>query len=250
MYCNYCGYKIDNDSKFCAKCGKQIIKAEKNIFKKCMNTSNTNLAEQLFNTLTVGNDIDNLYKFQVNKILKECTPKGKDFPNRQEVLLHIINLIGEPKNSKERFIIAKAYAWSHVKYRKEAIKYLELYLNNDLYIDSYSHKHHFHNSTLEDEKKYHLIEMYDYLAKAYEGEHDLEKALINYEKIIQIFPENPRGYVGKKRILIKLNKLEECHNWLCSVKKSKYYKIHYIPTADGKKLKDDWFKTTIDELIK
>lgn len=90
------------------------------------------------------------------------------YPDRQAVLLKIIQLIGEPSTPQERYIVAKAYAWSRVKYRDKAIYYLNLYLANNIYEGAYIHKHHNFYNTLEDEKKYHLSEMYNLLGTAYE----------------------------------------------------------------------------------
>lgn len=213
------------------------------------NIDNTELALQLFETQIVGSHTDKKYKYQVDKILKECTPTGKKYPERQQVLLKVIDLIGEPKNPKERFIIAKAYALSRVEYREKAIYYLELYLNNELWKDSYVHIIHNHQDTPEISKLYHLNEMYTYLAKAYEGLYNFDKSLKCYEYLIEIFPEHPSAYRGKATILIKQNNLSICYDWLKTIKKSEYYKVYYRPTVLGTKLKDSWFKDTIDELF-
>lgn len=207
---------------------------------------NVDLAEQLFNTQVLGETVDSIYKHQVNKILKQCTPKNKQYPERQQVLLKVIDLIGEPATPKERFLVAKAYSWSRVEYREKAIHYLELYLNNELYKEAYIHQFRNINDTEEIQKKYHLNEMYGYLAKAYIGTYDLAKALEIYEYLISIFPKHPLAYRGKCECLIKQNKLKECYNWLIEVQKLPYYKLNkkYSETAP-----ENWFYYTINSLL-
>lgn len=214
------------------------------------NKNDVDLAEQLLNTQIIGENIDEKYFFQVNQILKACTPLDKKYPEKQKVLLKVIDLIGEPKTPKERYLVAKAYAWSRTQYKDQAIHYLELYLNNTLYDEAYKHIHHDYNSSLETEKNYHLNEMYGYLAKAYECKYEFDKCLQIYEYLISIFPEHPIAYIGKANILKKQNKLQDCYNWLTSLRKTKYYKVNYKTTISGTKIKDDWFKNTIDDLIR
>lgn len=216
-----------------------------NFFKqKTNNINNVELALQLFETQTLGGDIEPRYKYQVNTILKECTPKGDKFPERQQVLLKVIELIGEPNTPKERFMVAKAYAWSRANYRQQAIKYLELYLNNDLYseiIRTYSA-----NNSYQEGLKHHLSEMYGYLGKAYIGEYNFDKALSVYEYMIDKFPDDPPAYMGKCEVLTKQNRLQECHDWLVSCKKLPYYKFNkkYDETDN-----ENWFYFTINRLL-
>lgn len=210
---------------------------------------NVELAEQLFNTQILGTDVDLQYKQQVNKILNECTPRDKKYPERQQVLLKVVELIGEPKTPKERFLVAKSYAWSKVQYRDKAIYYLKLYLENELWKDAYIHKIHNYGDTERESKLYHLKEIYEYLAKAYIGKYDFDEALKIYEYLINIFPEHPSAYCGKYECLLKQNKLNECFEWIKKVKKSKYYKIYYKDTILNTKIKDTWFKDTIDNIL-
>lgn len=202
------------------------------------------LASQLFETQMVGGTIDRKYQYKVNKILKECTPEGEKYPERQQVLLKVIELIGEPKTPKERFLVAKAYAWSRANYRQQAIKYLELYLNNELYseiIKTYSS-----NWSYQEGLKHHLSEMYGYLGKAYIGEYNFDKALSIYEYMINKFPDDPPSYMGKCEVLTKQNKLEECHDWLVSCKELPYYKLN---EKYGKTEDENWFYFTINRLL-
>jgi tetratricopeptide (TPR) repeat protein len=78
-----------------------------------------------------------------------------------------------------------AYAWSKVEYRKLAIKYLKLYLKDELYEKEYkNHQHSFGDKqfSVEEEKNIHLANMYSSLGKAYEREYEFDKALYCYKK--------------------------------------------------------------------
>lgn len=209
------------------------------------NIDNTELACQLFETQMLGGEIDKKYRYKINKILKECTPIDSDYPERQQVLLKVIDLIGEPKTPKERFLLAKAYAWSRANYRNQAIKYLKLYLNNDLYseiIKTYSS-----NNSYQEGLQHHLSEMYGYLGKAYIGEYDFDKALSVYEYMIKKFPNDPPSYIGKCEVLIKQNKLIECRDWLIDCKKLSFYALN---KEYGKTEDENWFHFTINRLLK
>ena len=238
----------------------QKIKTLFNHFKSFQNNHKTNiplsynnvdLAEQLFNSQTLGGYIDDKYSSQVNAILKECTPVDSKYPERQQVLLKIIEMIGEPKTPKERYIIAISYAWSRVEYREKAIYYLNLYLNNELYVNIYAHRKYglSSNISLKENEKHHLIEMYDYLAKAYIGIYDFNKALAVGEKMININPNDQRGYFVKTEILSKQGKLQECKTWLEQIKTSPYYKIQIYYDVLGRKIEDSYFCKAIDRLL-
>lgn len=101
------------------------------------NTNNTELAIQLFHSLWLGYGVDKKYKKIVDETINSLRDDTGYF-KRQDLLDKIIELIPNPKTPKQRYVIAMAYAWSRASYRKNAIKYLELYLNNELYEDAYS----------------------------------------------------------------------------------------------------------------
>lgn len=210
----------------------------------------TNLALNLFKSLSVGYTPEPKYEIPMKYINKKCTTKGSIYPDRQLLLLQIIKLIGTPINSKQRYIIAMAYAWSRVQYRSEAIKFINLYLDNPLYEGAYKNiKHPFCHSQ-EEERKYHIYDMQNYLAEAYIGLYDFDNALLTYEKMIEIFPSIPIAYFGKTETLTKLNRLEDCYNWLITIRKqSPYYKVETRITELGQKIKDDWFYNSINKLI-
>lgn len=217
------------------------------------NTDNIELALQLFNTLSLGYDIDAKYKQEINKILNSLKDET-GYIDRQLLLNKIIELVGEPQNSKQRFIIAKAYAWSKAAYRKEAIKYLELYLSNELYEDEYKYCHHDvygRTPSIEEEKNIHIADMLQYLGKSYEGEYEFEKALTCYQKVKDLTYFWPHTYCNLVKIYTKMNKLSEALKICKEAKKSIYYKkTRYKDELLEEYYTDDTFKTVIDNLYK
>jgi len=167
---------------------------------------NVDLAYALFMSLSVGGSSKYFkYKEQVENILSII----KD---RQEVLLKVIELAGSPNTPKQRRIIAEAYAWSRSQYRKEAIKYIELYLNSELYYEYIPGAHitsDYREATKQDVENAHKVEMLMYLGKAYEGEYDFDKALECFTKQAEIIPYWASIYCNIAKILTKQNKLNE-----------------------------------------
>lgn len=200
-------------------------------------TDNADLALKLFETLSVStSNLTNSEEKTINLILKKCN-------SRQDILNKVIEMCGAPITSKQRYIYAAAYAWSTKEYREKAIYYLELYLSNPLYEDIYLHRFRFYEQSIESRKNDHLTTMYKYLAEIYEKEYIFDKALYNYEKMIEINPYNPGGYNGKVNVLIKMNKIDMALEFLQDVKKSKFYAKNkeYSP--------DNWLMKDIDNLI-
>lgn len=210
------------------------------------NIDNIELAEELFNTLSVGGSTSPKYERAIKKIENEYKDET-GYPDRQKILLKVIELAGEPITPKQRYLLAIAYAWSRANYREKAIYYLELYLNNEI-CDEIC-KRYSSDGNYEEGKKKHLIEMYNFLAKAYISEYDFNKGLEISEKMIEIYPQNPMGYFTKTEALTKQNELNKCQEWLIEVKKSKYYKIYKYKDALGREFKDDWFYTSINRLL-
>ncbi len=200
-------------------------------------TDNPNLALNIFHTLSVGYNSSFLEKILIKYILKDC----KD---RQDILNKVIEVCGEPNTPQKRYIYAITYAWSNKEYRNKAIHYLELYLNNELWEESFIHKFRNINDTFEIQKKDHIYDLTKYLAEIYEKEYQFNEALKNYEKMIKLDPYLPFGYNGKISIMIKKNKIDEAIQYLKVIKKSKYYckNNNYYP--------NNWLMASIDDLLK
>jgi tetratricopeptide (TPR) repeat protein len=209
-------------------------------------SDNINLAEELFNSLGLTfSSGGSSEKKQIDDILKQCE-------TRQDVLNKVIELCGEPTKPRQRYLYAKAYAWSKVEYRKLAIKYLELYLKDELYEKEYKNHHHIFGDkqfSVEEERNIHLAAMYSSLGNAYEGEYEFDKAFNCYKKEQELAPFWPAPYCQMCAILIKKNELDEAMKLYLASKKSQYYKPFKFKSVLGETYTEDTFQKVIDSHI-
>lgn len=201
--------------------------------------NNPELAYKIFQTLSVGYSYTYLEKLKINYILRNCKC-------RQDVLNKVIEVCGEPLTPFQRYIYAITYAWSNKEYRHLAIHYINWYLSNELWDGAYLNKYKISIQSSEEQKIDHLCNMYNYLFSAYIGVYDFDNALKTAEYTIQIDASNPQGYMAKCEVLIKLNKLNECKEWLEAQKKLPFYKFDkkHLETAP-----ENWFYFTINRLL-
>lgn len=185
------------------------------------NIDNTELAYEL-----VCFDECGKYRKEVKRILKEFTPKGELYPDRQDIFLKVIDIIGEPKTPKERYIVAEAYLWSRYPFKLKGIEYGNLYLNNLLWEEILENN---------EDKNMHIFQFLQWIGKIYESEYKFEKALEYYNKEIKILPKFQVGYLDVSRILVKLDKKQEA--------------LDLLQEANKKKDVDDIFKKIIEEEV-
>ena len=200
--------------------------------------NNPELAYNIFQTLMVGCSLTTFEEIKVNYAIKDCKC-------RQDVLNKVIEVCGEPLTPFQRYIYAIAYAWSNKEYRQLAIQYLNYYLSNELW-DGALNRLRYSTQSIEERKREHLCEMYNYLFNAYIGTYEFDKALEIAEHMIEIDITNPTCHMAKCEILIKLNKLNECKEWLEAQKKLPFYKFDkkYLETQS-----ENWFYFTINRLL-
>ena len=229
-FCGECGNKLNINDKFCGECGTKV--SDSNFIHK----SNPDLALKLFRSLSVGYDLDEKEQKQIDYILKKCQTK-------QDVLNKVIELCGDPKTPKQRYIYAMAYGWSNKEYRRKAIYYIEYYLNNNLYEEIYLTHFRDMHSTIQERRKEHISSMQCMLIQLYIKEYEFLKALELVEDYITFVPTDPLVYRKKVDILIKTNKIDDAIKFLKDFKKCEYYRDYdeYTPKT--------WMKDTINELL-
>ena len=170
------------------------------------------LAERIFEYRTYKPYVNNCPDKEVREICKNCK-------NVQDTLNKVIEYCGEPDTPKARYYYAIAYAWSRIEYNDLAIKYLELYLNNELFNPV---------SNIQ----YHKYEMYRYLGQAYEKKKDLDLALKNYKICLDLMPELQVPYLDIANIYKKKNQLDKSLEVLENSKKTNYYKNEFKKVID------------------
>ncbi len=128
-----------------------------------------------------GGDFSKPEFIEAQKILDESAKRHNGLYDIQEVLSLAVNLIGEPKTSKERRVLASVYCASHTEYTLYAIKAMEDYIANGLDYESLRDidKPGMTHEMLEKE---YTANMYAQLGKLYERTYDFDKALECYKK--------------------------------------------------------------------
>lgn len=182
---------------------------------------NTELAYQLFNFDTNG-----IYAREVRQILRNYTKRGEKEPDRQDVFLKAIDLIGEPQTPKEKYIVAEAYLWSRYPFKLKGIEYGNKYLSGELWekaCESWVVPKNATNNleTKRNIERYHFLQE---IGKIYESEYLLEEALKNYKEGIKLVPFWSDGYTNSANVLVKLGRKEEALELLKRGRLSQYYK--------------------------
>ncbi len=185
------------------------------------------LALYLLSTLSIGSITPEKYKQTVENELRLCDVNNTGFPDRQTLLLRIIELAGNPDTPKQRYLLAKAYSWSHAEYRPQAIKYLNLYLNSDPYCGAYENVYipedKNNPSSWVSPKNQHLSEMYSALGDAYLGEYMNQEALYAYQKANEYAPSFVGTYYAMANAYTHMNELEHALDVFENAKNSPYY---------------------------
>jgi len=203
-----------------------------------------NLAQALFESLQLSTG------FGTGPIYKKAKQIIEKAKNRQEVLDKIIELCQNIEHPKAYYLIGTAYVWKGAKFRRQAIYYLEKYLENPVEIKkSYYNR----EGKLIDgfTSGIQISYVYRDLAKCYEGEYEFEKALEYYQKAAELDPSVPSVYIHIAQVYVKMNNLDEAIRVLNKAKNSKYYTPTKITDSlDGSVYYDNTFKITIDNYLK
>lgn len=214
-------------------------------FFKTQNIDNIELAYELFNF-----DTNSKYYKQVKRIFKEYTKANEQYPDRQDIFLKAIDIIGEPQTPKEKYIVAEAYLWSRYPFKLKGIEYGNKYINSELW--NYEHIKVPKNAdnTTTNKKNIEISHFLHEIGLIYESEYNFDEAIKCYEREIKITPFFQFGYIDKAKALVKLNKKEEALELLKNTRNSKYY-IPYSTKEykwETEQISDD-FKKSIENII-
>jgi tetratricopeptide (TPR) repeat protein len=204
---------------------------------------NLELSQALFKSLQLN------IEFGSNPIHKKAKQIAEKAKGRHEVLDKIIELCQNIEHPKSYYLIGMAYVWKGAKFRREAIYYLEKYLNTPIEIEE---SYYSREGKLVDgyTTGIQISHVYKDLGKCYEGEYEFEKALESYQKAAKLDPSIPSAYVFIAQVLVKMNKLDKAIEVIQKAKNSRYYApIKTISQFDGKIYYDDTFKIVIDNYL-
>lgn len=198
--------------------------------------------------LRLASELLEYFSLTTKQFSKESMKIIKHAKNKDDILDKAIELCVNAKEPAAYLNIAEAYRLKGTKYRSEAIKYYNKFLENPVFMKT-NKKYAiqaYQNITTENIE---LSNVYMNLGNAYEGQYDFEKALKMYKESQKIDPSNQIIYCCIARVYSKMNKLDESINILRKAKSSKYYKIN-ATTILNKVYKDDTFAKVIDSYLK
>lgn len=178
-----------------------------------MSKSNIELAEQLFETLSVFAPKESQYKYEVDKILKTCNSK-------EEILHKVIELCGDSTDPRYLSLLSKVYVWAGANYRQQAIDCLKKYISVGVYIDNSDDV--FAGPIRVYRKNLYLAEAYDNLGKCFEGEYLFDEAFDCFKQAHAIAPAF-YGVLPIARILLKKGSIDCALDVLRSERNSPFY---------------------------
>lgn len=142
---------------------------------------------------------------------------------RAEKLVKIAELCLPAKTNEELYYASKSYVWAGASYRKEAIYYLEKYIESGAVYDGTPSGTREMQNIIYDLRSMSISNTYIELAQCYEGEYEFDKAIENYEKAICLTPYNPSYIVKLSTVYIKKNQLQNAKDLLQSATTKKEY---------------------------
>lgn len=223
-------------------------------FKKVKKNDNCNyieLAYDLFSTLELGERINPDNYETIRKIQNDCTEVGKDYPDREKILLKVIELASKQINSDSLFIIAKAYSWSKVKYNDYAIKYLNMYLESG--ISEYAVSRYIGINNPESSRKYiHLSQIYNDLGEKYLINYDFQNAMKSFELMLENDNLSRMPY-GRQLPYLKIadtyRRMNELDNAIRTLEEARYPDDVFTIGDDGFEYDIERHKKDFNEII-
>ena len=162
-----------------------------------------------------GSDDDALIS-ELDNLLQECS-------TRAEKLIRIAELCLPATTNEQLYYASKSYVWAGASYRKEAIYYLEKYIDAGATYENAPTGFREINGIVYDLKSMDISNTYSDLAGCYEGEHEFDKAIENYQKASDFSPSIPTYIVKQAQIYVKKNQLNTAKKLLESAATTKYY---------------------------
>lgn len=168
---------------------------------------------------------------ELDNLLQDCSTRAEEFVRIAELCL--------PATTNEQLYYAsKSYVWAGASYRKEAIYYLEKYIESGATYEGTPSGIRKMNGVTYDLKAMSISNVYSDLAKCYEGEYEFDKAIENYEKAASFSPHSLAFITSLANIYVKKNQLGKAKDILEAATNSGAYKDEEFRTAIDKHLID------------
>ena len=182
----------------CICCGKDVLifLLKGKVCKKCI--ENLEFAEQIMNGLQLGHSPSRAYMQRVEKFLEQQK-------SQQIAAQEVAKLCGTPFSAKGYYIKAFACSWSGAKYRQETIKWTKKWIEADFTYPDMPKWQYGDCGPYESRAS----QAWEWLAKAYEGEHMFDEALNAYQTAWKIRPNGFHFINLIARVYTKMNRLDD-----------------------------------------
>lgn len=202
-----------------------------NKFKVNKNANNNiELALQVCNYYH-GGLVSPSYTYQVQRFINR-------YGSKKDSLIAAINLCGNPITPKQLYIVSTCYVLAGASYRPQAIEFLNKYINvgavwegtprSNIIIDGYTIN----------QLNINKASVYCDLGKAYEGEYQLDDALMSYFHSLKCDPSYTPAISYSADVYVKKNLIDSGLNFLKNFRKSPFKDVRLIASEKTKELKD------------
>jgi tetratricopeptide (TPR) repeat protein len=168
--------------------------------------------------------------------------------NREQLLLKIIELCGDPTEPMELYLCEKAYSWLGKNYCRQTIQFAKLYLESDGW-DALSGKTEMVEGIQVDHGDSRRAGVLVDLAKAQEELGALRESYSNYLQAYELVPYNAMIVIKAAEVLFRFRGRTEALNFLLQQRSSPYYEPIKYRDPTGKIMRNEVFKELLESYI-
>lgn len=182
------------------------------------------------------------------KLEKEAGEIWRSTDDREQLLLKIIALCGEPAEPMELYLCEKAYSWLGRKYCRQTIQFAKLYLESEGW-DALSGRTEMVEGILVDYGESRQAGVLMDLAKAQEEAGELKESYSHYLQAYDLVPYNAMVVIKAAEVLLRFRGRTETLNFLLQQRSSPYYDPVKYKDSTGKLHRNEVFKELLDSYI-
>lgn len=201
-----------------------ILKSIKQTFENARDESERNKQKQIGYNLffyMTGGEVDNRFTSKVSSIKRELNNE------RIPIFIRAAEMVGEPENAKELYIVSHAYLNAGASVRDKAIHYMKQFVDQGAAWENtpsgkqniFGYTRDLHNTSVANE--------HFQLGKLYEAELDFDDAILQYRACYELCPYDAAGIAAIVGVYIKQGDYAKGRELLDKTVKSKYYRSYF-----------------------
>ncbi len=203
--------------------------------------NNADLAAALFSVL--GESVPHH-----SSLIDEANHLREEIPDREKLLLKVVELCGDLKTPKQLYLATKAYSWLGNKYYNQTIQYAGEYLHTAGWNELQSRTKEENGVIINYAAAQRASILID-LAKAQEGLGRLESSLFNFMEAYRLEPYSAMVAIKAADVIAKLHGREEALMFLIQQRKSQYYDPIRYTDSLGNVRHNDMFRQLLEAHI-